>query len=132
MRRLTFCFWLIIAGTSASTATELNQDEVRPVFFGLPDYTTKIVKNKSNLFLNPEESLETFDPSKIKIIGIGSAGDINYAFISNSGRVAYVTSGHELLKDVYVENVSILEKTVELSYKGKLYALNIDNSSKDK
>ena len=57
------------------------------------------------------------------VIGVGSAGDIDYAFISNEKRVVYVTSGQELVPGVIVKNIDPLEKLVELDYGGKVFII---------
>ena len=109
-----------------------RNQKLQPTFFELPDYTTEITNEQSNLFLNPEDSLSLFDPSKISIIGIGSADDVNYAFVSNSKKVSYVTSGEEMLPGVFIQNISPANNTVKLTYKGKVYSLSIDNPSIDR
>ena len=132
VRQLIFLVWMVIAGNSASIATEDEIKKLQPTFFELPDYTTEITNEQSNLFLNPEDSLSLFDPSKISIIGIGSADDVNYAFVSNSKKVSYVRSGEEMLPGVFIQNISPANNTVKLTYKGKVYSLSIDNPSIDR
>ena len=128
MRNLIICFSFFIACSSASIATEIDSEEAKPIFFEVPDYTTEIVNTKSNLFLNPENSTVVFNPDKIDVIGVGSAGDTDYAFILNDKRVVYVTSGEEIIPGVIVRNIDPPKNLVELDYNGKVFIITQDSN----
>ena len=132
MRYLISCFWVFIACSPASIATEVDSERLKPIFFEVPDYATEIVNTKSNLFLNPENSTVIFNPEKIGVIGVGSAGNIDYAFISNEKRVVYVTSGEELLPGVIVRNIDPPNKIVELDYGGKIFIISQEVNAIDR
>ena len=132
MRNLISCFWVFIACSPASIATEVDSGKLKPIFFEVPDYETELVNIKSNLFLNPENSTVIFNPEKIGVIGVGSAGDIDYAFISNDTRVVYVTSGDEILPGVIVRNIDPPKKLVELDYGGKVFIITQESDIIDR
>ena len=131
MRRLNVWTFAIITGFSVSNATEVIANQ-RPSFFKLPDYPTEIVGTESNLFLNPTDSDELFDPNKLGIIGLGSADEVDYAFISSEQDVFYVKNGDEILPDVFVQNINVSQGVVEIDYKGRSIMMSTNNASAEK
>lgn len=131
MRRLDVWTFAIITGFSVSNATEATANQ-RPSFFKLPDYPTEVVDTETNLFLNPADSNALFDPNKLEIIGLGSANEIDYAFISSERDIFYVKNGDEILPDVLVQNINVPQGIVEIEYKGRSIMMSNNNASVNK
>ena len=128
MRHLDVWTFAIITGFYVSGATEATANQ-RPSFFKLPDYPTEVVGTEANLFLNPIDSDELFDPNKLGIIGLGSANEVDYAFISSERDVFYVKNGEEILPDVFVQSINVSQGVVEINYKGRSIMVSTNNAS---
>ena len=132
MRRLILWSCTIFTACSVSNATAAIANPEVPSFFKLPNYPTENVGTEANLFLNPKDSDALFDPNELGIIGLGSADDVDYAFISSKKEVFYVKNGDEILPDIYVKSINLLEGIVEVEYRGRLIVLSASNPTIDK